>query len=86
MKSAELKEIGAKCLAAHSIDKSNLMLQLHERYQSGQSTIEDPKYFELPYTHWTVYFNVEGHYAQAIYLMCSVDKLTWVTIHSETDH
>ena len=86
MQPAELKEIGEKCLATYSIDKSNLMLQLHERYQSGESTIANPKYTELLYNNQTVYFNIEGHYAQAIFLKCSVDKVTWVTIHSESDH
>jgi hypothetical protein len=86
MQPTEVKEIGEKCLATYSIDKSNLMLQLHERYQPGESTVANPKYVELPYNKNTVYFNIEGHYAQAIFLKCSVDKVTWVTIHSESDH
>lgn len=86
MQPTEVKEIGEKCLATYSIDKSNLMLQLHEEHQSGKSTIANPKYVELPYNKHTVYFNIEGHYAQAIFLKCSVDKVTWVTIHSESDH
>ncbi len=86
MQPAELKDIGEQCLATYNIDKSNIMLQLHERYQSGESTITNPKYVELPYQNWTVYYNVEGHYAQAIFLKCSVDKVTWATIHSESDH
>jgi hypothetical protein len=86
MQPTELKEIGEKCLAAHSINKHNMMLKLHERYQSGESTIANPKYFELPYKDWIAYFNIEGHYAQAIFLKCSVDKQSWATIHSESDH
>ena len=86
MQSAELKEIGEKCLAMYTIDKSNLIHQLHEEYQSGKSTIANTKYFELSYKDGFVYFNIEGHYAQAIFLKCSVDKVTWATIHIESDH
>ena len=82
----EIKDIGEKCLATYCIDKSNLMLELHERYQSGESTYANPKYVELPYGMIQVYFNVEGHYAQAIFLKCSLDKQTWVTLHGESDH
>jgi hypothetical protein len=82
----EVKDIGEKCLAVYSIDKSKLMLELHERYQSGVSTYANPKYVELPYDRIMVYFNVEGHYAQAIFLKCSLDKQTWVTLHGESDH
>jgi hypothetical protein len=81
-----LKAIGNACLATYNINKDNLTLQLFERYQSGESTIANPKYVELPYEYHTVYFNVEGHYAQAIYLKCSLDKNTWATIHSDSDH
>lgn len=83
---SKLEAIGNTCLTTYKIDKSNLMLQLFEAYQSGKSTIANPKYFELPYDNYTVYFDVNGHYAQAIFLKCSIDKKTWVTIHSETDH
>lgn len=82
----EIKDIGEKCLATYSIDKSNLMLELFEWHQSGKSTVANPKYFELQYGTTQVYFDVKGHYAQAIFLKCSLDKQTWVTLHSETDH
>lgn len=82
----ELKAIGNACLATYNIDKSNLTSQLFEWHQSGKSTVVNPKYLELPYACHTVYFNIEGHYAQAIYLKCSLDKHIWATIHSASDH
>lgn len=82
----ELKAIGNACLATYNIDKSNITLQLFEEHQSGKSTAANPKIFELPYGKHMVYFKIEGHYAQAIFLKCSLDKETWTTIHSDSDH
>ena len=82
----ELKAIGNACLTTYNIDKSELTGQLFEWNQTGKSTIDNPKYFELPYSCHTVYFDVQGHYAQAIFLKCSVDKQTWVTLFSDSDH
>ena len=82
----EIKAIGNACLATYNIDKSNLTEQLFEWYQTGKSTETNPKYCELPYLCHTVYFDVQGHYAQAIYLKCSLDRQTWVTLFSDSDH
>lgn len=82
----ELKAIGNACLATYNIDKSNLTGQLFEWHQSGKSTVANPKYFELPYACHTVYFDVQGHYAQTIFLKCSLDKHTWATLFSDSDH
>ena len=83
---SDIEVIGNACLSTYNIDKSNIMLELFERYQSGESSYANPKYIELQYACHTVYFNIEGHYAQAIFLKCSLDKKKWVTLHSESDH
>jgi hypothetical protein len=81
---SNFKECSVKCLQHNGTDPCEETLSLYLRIQSGEPANVIQDYIASDGT--TYYYMVEGHYAQAIYLKSSLDKATWVTIFSDSDH
>ncbi len=81
---AEFKECAIKCLQHNRTNPSDETLALYLRIQSGEPSNIIQEYTACDGI--TYYYNVEGNYAQSIYLKSSIDKINWISIFSDSDH
>jgi len=72
------------CLIYNGTNADDETLNLHLRIENGEKSSIMQEYTAQDGCKW--YYKVEGHYAQAIFLMASLDMAEWTTIYSASDH
>lgn len=80
----DIKTQASACLIYNGTNPDEETLNLHLRIQSGEPRSIIQEYIAQDGCKW--YYKVEGHYAQAIFLLASSDMISWTTIYGTSDH